>query len=130
MAKRMGVFAALLGAAALMALPGASSAESGVTQWGAPDRAGAFAVFCADRAHETDCADEIVAASLRAYVAYEDGRPGLHCTSPDNVETAELGTKVLAWLGRHQEVQDQPTDDGIAAAIDALWPCHAPKRNK
>ncbi len=104
--------------------------ESGVTSLGSPDRTGAFVSFCADPAHRTVCDEEIVAASLSAYIAYQDGKPGQHCTSPDSVETPELASKVIAWLGRHPELNGQPTEDGIAMAIDAIWPCHGPARSK
>ena len=104
--------------------------ESGVTSLGSPDRTGAFVAFCAGPAHRSTCADEILTASLRAYIAAKKVPPGPHCTSPNDIETPELTSKVLAWLGRHAEVYGRSTEDGIAAAIDALWPCHAPARGK
>ncbi len=100
------------------------SVATGVTSWGVPDKTGPFVAFCADAKHYTKCASEIVQASVNAYAAQTLNGKSLHCTSPDNVGTKELTAKVLAWLNGHKEVYGLATEDGNAAAIDHLWPCH------
>jgi len=84
---------------------------------GPPAKTGAFVAYCAD--HVVDCENEMVAVSVAVMVP----DPPKHCSPPDSVETEEMSTAVLGWLGQHKETYNLPRDDGIAAAFDQLWPC-------
>jgi hypothetical protein len=85
---------------------------------GPPAKTGAFVTYCST--HYVDCANELVAVSVAVMVP----EPPKHCSPPDAVETKEMTTAVLAWLGQHKETYNLPTDDGITVAFDHLWPCH------
>jgi hypothetical protein len=85
---------------------------------GPPAKTGAFVAYCPT--HYVDCANEMVAVSVAVTVP----EPPKHCSPPDAVETKEMTTAVLGWLGQHQETYNLPTNDGITVAFDHLWPCH------
>jgi hypothetical protein len=100
------------------------SVATGVTSWGVPDKTGAFVTFCADAKHYTKCADQIVQASVNASAERIFNGQSSHCSAPDNVASKDVTAKVLAWLIDQKEGYGQATEDGIAAAVDHLWPCH------
>lgn len=104
----------------------AAAVKTGMTSMGAPDKAGPFLAFCADKKHYAKCANEIVGDNLAVYAGTQglnDSATG-HCPSPDNIETPELTEKILGWLREHPELNDEDTEAAIWAAGDALWPCH------
>jgi hypothetical protein len=100
------------------------SIATGHTSWGAPDKIGAFVMFCADAKNYPICANQVVEASTNAYAALALNGKSDHCSIPDGIETKDFTAKILAWLKDHTEVNGQDTGSGIAAAIDHLWPCH------
>lgn len=100
------------------------SVATGHTSRGAPDKTGAFVAFCGDTRNYKVCANEVVQASVNAYMALQINGKSVHCSSPDSVETKELTEKVLAWLKDHKELYGQNTEDSTSNAIDHLWPCH------
>jgi hypothetical protein len=84
----------------------------------APEVTRDFLAFCAD--HVAACEDRIIVVD--GYNAFSASRRCL----VGRRATAELPATVktiLAWLAQHPETADRQTDDGVTAAVAALWPC-------
>jgi hypothetical protein len=84
----------------------------------APDVTRAFLAFCAD--HFAACEDRIIMVDrYNVFSARRRCIIGVRGTAelPQTVKT------ILAWLAQHPEVADRKTDDGVTAAVTALWPC-------
>jgi hypothetical protein len=77
-----------------------------------------FVAFCAD--HFAACEDRIIVVdSYNAFSARRRCLIGRRGTAelPETVKT------IVAWLAQHPETADRQTDDGVTAAVAALWPC-------
>jgi Ssp1 endopeptidase immunity protein Rap1a len=84
----------------------------------APDVTRDFVAFCAD--HVAACEDRIIVVdSHNAFSARRRCLIGRRGTAelPETVKT------IVAWLAQHPETADRQTDDGVTAAVAALWPC-------
>jgi hypothetical protein len=83
----------------------------------APKTVATLLPWCTD--HFKDC---------RALVGLTDAENLSEGPSPGacviGSQDGEAATRsILAWLAAHQETHAGSTDAGIAAAINALWPC-------
>jgi hypothetical protein len=83
----------------------------------APKTVGALLPWCGD--HFKDCG-VLVAVTDAEHIA-EGPSPGACVIGTRHGEAATKS--ILAWLAAHKETHAAPTDAGIAAAINALWPC-------
>lgn len=83
-----------------------------------PALTGPFIDYCARQS--VDCADRILAITISFMVP---DKP-IHCSPPDKVETQELADRVVGWWKQHKETFNLKVEDGVAVAVDHLWPCH------
>jgi hypothetical protein len=87
-----------------------------------PSTAGAFAAYCTPL--KKGCAVKIEAVQIGAMMeSSKSAKPTPVCTVPDGIE-AEAGHKaIIAWLSAHPATANLSTENGINAAIKALWNC-------
>ena len=83
----------------------------------APKTVAALLPWCTD--HFKDC--RLLVAVVDAENIAEGPSPGACAIATRDGEAATRS--ILAWLAAHKETHPGATDAGIAAAINALWPC-------
>jgi hypothetical protein len=87
-----------------------------------PDKVDAFVAYCAG--HLADCRSTIVEADVAVLATKLFAKQGEQlCTIPRGVSMDNATKQILAWLGSHQNVYAKSTNDGIQAAVTALWHC-------
>jgi hypothetical protein len=96
---------------------------TGMTSGGVPDNTGRYVAFCKDAKNYVDCANKSGDVSMDAFAEELMSGSSTHCQAPKGTKTQEIYAKVIAWLGGHPETYTSETEVGIAAAIDATWPC-------
>jgi len=109
--------------AAIRALWNCQEVATGVTSGGVPDKTDRFVAFCKEARNYVRCANkavEVSSAALLQELVYGNSK---HCHSPPGTTTEATYAKVIAWLELHPETYASKTEDGIAAAIDATFPC-------
>lgn len=84
----------------------------------APDVTRAFLAWCAD--HVQACEDRIVMVDRLNLVK---AKRTCEIGARESSQLPETVRSILAWLAQHPETADNQTDDGVTAAITALWPC-------
>lgn len=89
-----------------------------------PAQTGAFVTYCAG--HLADCKDKVVTTDVATLAGIAFAKSGAQdCTVPKGVSEDEGTKQILAWLGKHKEVANMKTPDGIQAAEKDLWHCVA-----
>ena len=101
----------------------AAKINTGLTSSGVPDTTGRFVTFCADKANYVKCANESIEGGLNATAEIIINDSSKHCELPKGIKTPEVYDKVITWLIAHPETYKLETDEGIAVATDAVWPC-------
>jgi Rap1a immunity proteins len=84
----------------------------------APDVTRAFLAFCAG--HFAACEDRIIMVDRQNVVS---ARRRCIIGVRGTAELPETVKTILAWLAQHPAVAERKTDDGVTAAVAALWPC-------
>jgi len=83
-----------------------------------PATAGKFAAFCTPV--NDACRGEIEQAQMDANFGTP---PTTDCEVPEGIEHEEGYNAIIGWLSAHPEAANKSTEDGINAAIKALWNC-------
>ena len=87
-----------------------------------PDKTGAFVAYCAG--HFADCKSKVVDADVAVLATKLFAKQGAQlCTIPKGIGNDAATKDILVWLGNHTNVHAMATDDGIQAAVKALWHC-------
>lgn len=87
-----------------------------------PDTTGAFVAYCAG--HFADCRSKVVNVDVAVLATKVFAKKGAQlCTIPKGVGNDAATKEILVWLGDHKNVHAMATDDGIQAAVKALWHC-------
>jgi hypothetical protein len=87
-----------------------------------PATAGAFAAYCTPL--KKGCATKIEAVQVGAMMeSLNSAKPTTVCTVPDGIEAAAGHQAIVAWLSAHPATANLSTENGINAAIKALWNC-------
>ena len=109
--------------AAIKALWNCQEVATGVTSGGVPDKTGRFVAFCKEAKNYASCANKAVEVNMVALAEELMFGSSKHCHAPNGTTTEATYAKVIAWLELHPETYASKTEDGIAAAIDATFPC-------
>jgi hypothetical protein len=83
-----------------------------------PATAGKFAAFCTPL--NDACRSKIVGVQMHTSLSTPSGAD---CEVPDGIEHEEGYKAIVNWLSAHPEAANMSTEDGINAAIKALWNC-------
>jgi hypothetical protein len=87
-----------------------------------PDKTGAFVAYCAG--HLADCSSKVVDVDVAVLATKVFAKKGAElCTIPKGVGNDTATKEILVWLGDHKNVHAMATEDGIQAAVKALWHC-------
>jgi hypothetical protein len=109
--KRISFKISMLFLAAWVLTPSTVSAQ------GVPAKAGAFAAYCTPL--KEDCSSKIEDAQVAALA----GAASDVCSVPDGITADEGARAIVGWLSAHPANANMSTEDGINAAIKALWNC-------
>jgi hypothetical protein len=87
-----------------------------------PDKTGAFVTYCAS--HFADCQNKVVVTEIGVMAdKVFANNPDQVCVIPKGIDNDAATREILAWLGKHKEVEAMKTEDGIQAAVKDLWHC-------
>ncbi len=114
---RTNAFAVIMAVAAALSISTGGQAANPV-----PEKAGAFVTYCAE--HFADCKSTVVDADVAVLSTKLFAKKGAQpCALPKGIGNDTATKEILAWLGNHKDVHAMATEDGIQAAVKALWHC-------
>jgi Tfp pilus assembly protein PilW len=104
--------------AALILIAGALMPNRAWAAADVPATAQKFAVFCTPL--NDACRSKIIGVQMDSSFSTP---PATDCEVPDGIEHEEGYKAIVSWLSAHPETASMSTEDGINAAIKALWNC-------